>query len=196
MRNYPTDDGATGDAGFASKPDKLAPNPACWSLLMNKALLALGVGGAIAALSWWWTRTPAIDDFDYAAVFEPSAATATGGAIDVLKLAGRSAADVEVLLGPPTDCESTLYSQRCRYAQSPVEIVFIADRADWFTIRTYGEDLPLAAESLARLGLPVVVAAEVHERESVWRGLAGLQEVRLVGDENGVTYVRIKAITP
>jgi hypothetical protein len=38
--------------------------------------------------------------------------------------------------------------------------------------------------------------AESDLHQSIWREIAGLKEVRLVGDENGVMYVRIKALTP
>ncbi len=153
--------------------------------------------GAVAALAvaLWWSRPESRDSFDYAAAFEQSQATPTNG-VNVLALAGKDPQSVEQLLGPTDRCEQSLHSHRCRYAQSPVEIVFIAGRADWLTIRSRGQDVPFTADGLAYFGLPVSEPDEVSARESVWRDLAGLKEVRLVGDENGVAYARIKAITP
>ena len=150
----------------------------------------------IVASRWLWPSLA--DDFDYAAAFERPAAAAlpVGAAPDLTTLSGRSPAEVEALLGAPSECEDTLYSRRCQYAQSPVEIVFIEGRADWFTLRGVGEGLPLNAETLAHFGLPVTEPDSITEKESIWRDLAGFREVRMVGDEYGVSYVRIKALTP
>ncbi|HEY0973689.1 MAG TPA: hypothetical protein VGE57_04295 [Solimonas sp.] len=150
----------------------------------------------IAAVLWWLRLPVEHDSFDYAAAFEQTPAASAGAGVDVLALAGRSPEEIERLLGPVAECEQALHSRRCRYAQSPVEIVFIAERADWFTIPVYGQDLMLDERSLARFGLPSAPATEVDAMQSVWRDLAGLKEVRLVGDENGVRFARIKAMTP
>lgn len=167
--------------------------------MKTRALLAGGVVVAIVllVLAIRWLRTPAADDFDYAAAFErPSADAVAGAALDLRALAGRTPAEVEAMIGAASDCEDALHSRRCDYAQSPVQIVFIDGRADWFTVRTAGEELPLAPETLARFGLPVSEPQEVTPRENVWRDFAGFREVRMVGDEYGVSYVRIKALTP
>jgi hypothetical protein len=166
----------------------------------TRILLAGGVVVAVllAAAAVYWLRTPAADDFDYAAAFEQPAAAAaqTGASVDIKALAGRTPAEVQALIGPASDCEQALHSRRCDYAQSPVQIVFIDGRADWFTVRAMGQELQLAPETLARFGLPVAEPQEQTQRENVWHDLAGLKEVRMVGDEYGVSYVRIKAFTP
>ncbi len=163
---------------------------------MNQTRMVLAVG-AVAALvaALWWSRPEPRDSFDYAAAFEQSQARPADG-VNVLALVGKDAQSIERLLGPADQCEQSLHSRRCRYAQSPVEIVFIGGRADWFTIRSRGRDVPFTADGLAHFGLPVSEPDEVTVSESVWRDLAGLKEVRLVGDENGVAYARVKAITP
>jgi len=164
---------------------------------MKQATGVLAVGAiAVLAATLWWLRPEPSDSFDYVAAFEQPPATAAIDGVNVLTLTGEDPATIEQLLGPTERCEQALHSLRCRYAQSPVEIVFIAGRADWFTIRSRGQDIPFTADGLAYFGLPLAEPDEVTARESVWRDLAGLKEVRLVGDENGVAYARIKAITP
>ncbi len=167
---------------------------------MKRTAVWAGIAVVLAAaliVTIRWRGPLQADDFDYAAAFErPTGVERTPTAPNLMALSGRSAADVEALLGPPSECEDTLYSRRCQYAQSPVEIVFIDGRADWFTLRGSGEGLPLAAETLAHFGLPVTEPDHATEQENLWRDLAGFKEVRMVGDEYGVSYVRIKALTP
>jgi hypothetical protein len=160
--------------------------------------LGIVAGLLVIGLAVWWSMRPAADRFDYAAAFEQPTASpvAAGDVVDVKALAGRTEEEVAALLGAPAQCEKALHSRRCSYAQAPVEIVFIDGRADWMTIRVYDSELPLLPDALARFGLPVSEPAESDLHQSIWREIAGLKEVRLVGDENGVMYVRIKALTP
>ena len=81
-------------------------------------------------------------------------------------------------------------------AADPGAPTVVSMQTDWFTLRGSGEGLPLAAETLAHFGLPVTEPDHATEQENLWRDLAGFKEVRMVGDEYGVSYVRIKALTP
>lgn len=165
---------------------------------MKTGLLALAglLLVAVIGVAVWLGNRESADSFDYVAAFEQPANAAEGGVVDVKALAGRSFDQVAALLGAPSDCEQALHSRRCSYAQAPVEIVFIDGRADWMTVRVYDGELMLAPEALARFGLPVSDPVESDVNQSIWRDIAGLKEVRLVGDENGVMYARIKALTP
>lgn len=165
---------------------------------MNKKTLIVAclLGAALVLGALWYAWKGGVDRFDYAAAFEQVSQSAGAPLVDVSALVGRTPAEVETLLGSPSECEQALHSLRCDYAQSPVQIVFIDGRADWFTVRVRESDLPFASQSLARFGLPVSEPAQQTEQESVWRDIAGFKEVRMVGDEYGVSHVRIKAITP
>ncbi|HEY9547258.1 MAG TPA: hypothetical protein VIR56_14710 [Solimonas sp.] len=157
--------------------------------LMIVLLLALGAG-------WWWHTHRGADRFDYAAVFEqPTTAARAASLADVVAIAGKDPAAVGKRLGEPQSCEAGEFSQRCQYNGVGVEITYINGKADWITVPLRGQELPLAATTLAVLGLPQREPDEVNQHEDIWHGLAGYREVRLVGNDQGAIYARIKVST-
>lgn len=163
---------------------------------MNKSFALMIVVPLAVAAGWWWHTHRGADRFDYAAVFEkPTTAVQAASLADVIAIAGKDQAAVSKRLGEPQSCDIGEYSQRCQYNGVGVEITYINGKADWITVPLRSQELPLAATTLAVLGLPQREPDEINEHEDIWRGLAGYREVRLVGNAQGAIYARIKVST-
>lgn len=162
-----------------------------------KKIFALTVVLVLALVAgWWWHAHRGDDRFDYAAAFEqPASAGRTASLTDVVAIAGKDPVAVSQQLGEPQACEAGQYSRRCQYNGAGVEITYINDKADWITVPLQARQLPLSATTLAALGLPQREPDEVNQHEDIWRGLAGYREVRLVGNDQGAIYARIKVAT-
>lgn len=131
------------------------------------------------------------DDYDYATAFESLDAGSSAPLLRIADIAGRNEADVATVLGAPWDCETSLYSRRCRYAPGATEIVYIDGHADWLTVQALGE-AALDDALLMRIGLVPKPAGTVAESERVWTDLVGLREVRAVGRDGRAEFLRIK----
>ncbi|NGY03683.1 hypothetical protein [Solimonas terrae] len=163
---------------------------------MRKIFALIAVLLIVAAGGWWYHVRGAADRFDYEAVFEkPATSGAAASLIDIVAIAGKPRAAVSKVLGEPQRCEPGEFSERCRYNGIGVEITYIADKADWITVPLSSGELPLAATSLAVLGLPQREPDQIDEHDDIWHGLAGYREVRLVGNDQGAIYARIKVTT-
>ncbi|MFA5941653.1 MAG: hypothetical protein WC809_20075 [Sinimarinibacterium sp.] len=163
---------------------------------MNKKAVGILVVALLGLALGWWYWVGRGDRYDYEAAFEhlPEAGSTTAD-IDIRAFAGKPRAEAENALGRPQACDRSLYSERCGYANG-VEVVYIDGQADWLTVPLgYGRH-PLAAETLARIGLPVTEPAQAEAqgeaRRLVWRDLAGLREVQMIGDGNGALFARVK----
>lgn len=155
------------------------------------AVLLIAVAGG-----WWYYAHHGADRFDYEAAFEkPAAAARAASLADVVAIAGKAPAAISKQLGEPRSCEAGEFSQRCQYNGVGIEITYIDGKADWITVPLRAQELPLAATTLAVLGLPQREPDEVDEHEDIWHGLAGYREVRLVGNDQGAIYARIKVST-
>ncbi len=132
------------------------------------------------------------DDYDYAAAFEASAPGSTAPILKITDVVGKTADELRAVLGPPENCETSLYSSRCTYAPGQTEVVFIDGKADWITINALGETV-FDAAALARIGLSETKPTERSETELLWTSLPGLRELRVVGDGARIDFIRIKA---
>lgn len=158
---------------------------------MNKRLAMRVALAAALAIGGWWLWSSRGGSYDYAAKFENLPEADASADWRLADFAGKPRETAEQALGRPFNCESALHSTRCRYPAG-VEVVYIDERADWITIRfPYGRH-PLDAAALQRLGLPPTRPSAEDEHSLLWRALPGLQEVQIVGDENGVRFARIK----
>jgi len=163
----------------------------------RNTVLALVASLVIAGLFVWLARKPpatgpeAGDGYDYAAAFESLDPASEAPLFRIAEVAGRDEAAVAAVLGPAEDCESSLYSRRCRYAPGGTEIVYIDGRADWFTVWVPGE-APLDDAVLRRIGLVPKPAASASDGERIWTDLGGLREVRAEGSPERVEFLRIK----
>jgi hypothetical protein len=159
------------------------------------AVLLIAVS-LIVAGGWWYHARHGGDRFDYEAVFEkPATSGGAASLIDIVAIAGKPRAAVRDALGEPQRCETGEFSERCRYNGVGVEITYIDGKADWITVPLDAGERPLAAATLAALGLPQREPDEINEHEDIWHGLAGYREVRLVGNDQGAIYARIKVAT-
>lgn len=164
----------------------------------RQAMLGAAVLVVVLAGGWWlFSRTPGGetpadgDDFDYAAAFESLDPGSTAPLFRIVEVAGKTEAEVAAALGPPWNCESTLYSRRCSYAPGSTEVVYIDGRADWLTVNALGE-APLDDAILMRIGLKAAKPSSANDEERVWTDLAGLRELRAVGSAQRVEFLRIK----
>ncbi len=93
-------------------------------------------------------------------------ASAAGVLFNIPKLAGKTEAEIEVLLGEPVFCAQSESARNCSFQENEIEIVFIDGKADWITIYgafrspSYRQKIEgkTKAEALALLGDPVFCA--------------------------------------
>ncbi|MDO9167924.1 MAG: hypothetical protein Q7U18_02340 [Methylobacter sp.] len=91
-----------------------------------------------------------------------------GVLFDIPKLAGKTQAEVEVLLGEPVFCAKSESALNCSFQEDEIEIVFIDGKADWITVNgafrspAYSQKVEgkTKAEALALLGDPVFCVKE------------------------------------
>jgi hypothetical protein len=85
-----------------------------------------------------------------------------GVLFDIPKLAGKTQAEVEALLGEPVFCAKSESALNCSFQEDEIEIVFIDGKADWITVNgafrspAYSQKVEgkTKAEALALLGDP------------------------------------------
>jgi hypothetical protein len=118
-------------------------------------------------------------------------------AFNVPSVAGKSAAEVEHILGRPDGRSglSLIGQVRRTYRRGAVEVVFFDDRADWIKLHdTRG--LPFSLDALGRLGLPHRKPTYVNRNHVMsWDNISNLREVSLYAGGEGVSYVLICAKT-
>lgn len=91
-----------------------------------------------------------------------------GVLFDIPKLAGKTQAEVEVLLGEPIFCAKSESALNCSFQEDEIEIVFIDGKADWITVNgtfrspAYSQKVEgkTKAEALALLGDPAFCVKE------------------------------------
>lgn len=121
----------------------------------------------IAALALAFiTLLIAVGHVPHSPLYKPSlagqAASSVAALIDIPKIAGKSQAEVEALLGEAVFCAKSDEAVNCSFLENEIEIVFIDGKADWITV--YGAFRSPAyhqkiegktkAEALALLGDP------------------------------------------
>ena len=90
------------------------------------------------------------------------AASAAGVLFDIPKLAGKTEAEIEKLLGESVFCSKAESALNCSFQENEIEIVFIDGKADWITVNgefsspAYTQKIEgkTKAEALALLGDP------------------------------------------
>ena len=100
--------------------------------------LALVLFVGVAAVLIVRDQQKRADDYDYAAAFEASAPGRTAQILKITDVVGKTADELRVVLGPPENCETSLYSSRCAYAPGQTEVVVIDGKADWITVSALG----------------------------------------------------------
>ncbi|HEY8096105.1 MAG TPA: hypothetical protein VIE65_08425 [Methylobacter sp.] len=87
---------------------------------------------------------------------------AVGALFNIPKIAGKTEAEVEALLGEPVFCAQSESTRNCSFKENEIEVVFIDGKADWITIYgafqspAYHQQIEgkTKAEALALLGDP------------------------------------------
>lgn len=65
---------------------------------------------------------------------QEAASLAAGAFFDIRKIAGKTEAEVDALLGEPVFCAKSESALNCSFQENEVEIVFIDGKADWITV--------------------------------------------------------------
>jgi hypothetical protein len=114
-----------------------------------------------------------------------------------LALADRATVDAE--LGAPSACQPTRRGPRCTYRDGAVEVVYIAGRADGWTVFLPRGTPFIPSAVLSILGLPVSTRPNwSNEHVMRWSGIEGLREVGAFpgGPRGTAWYVYVRARTP
>lgn len=97
---------------------------------------------------------------------EQPAAPSVAALFDIPKIAGKTEAEVEALLGEPVFCAKSESALNCSFQENEIEIVFIDGKADWITVYgafrspSYRQKIEgkTKAEALKLLGEPAFCA--------------------------------------
>jgi hypothetical protein len=113
--------------------------------------------------------------------------------IEIKTVAGKTAEEVEIVLGAPSQTEETKQGIKNFYLDDAVEIVFIDGKADWITI-TPTKITPFTKESLVELGLEVRLPTFSNEHVLRWEPYGAYHSVSMAPGPDGVDffYVMIK----
>lgn len=115
--------------------------------------------------------------------------------VDVTKIAGKTRAEAETVLGAPDECETSMHGDKCRYLKSHTEIVYIDGKADWITVGF--DDEPYDPAAIVKLGFKQEPPSFQNEFAIRWEGIDGLLEASLFpGVKGKAAYAYIKAATP
>lgn len=115
--------------------------------------------------------------------------------VDIATIAGKSEADVGLVLGEPLSCEDVSQGKKCLYQQGDTEIVYISGKADWITIEAL-DVAPYSDMALSYIGLTASPPTFSNEFVKRWSGISGLLEVSIFPAPSSVDYAYIKVITP
>lgn len=125
--------------------------------------------------------------------------------IDIMKIAGKSASDVEKILGKPssvdkvkpgrTPCE-TKGCKKATYQDGKFEIVYINDVADWITIDDVSS-VTLDESAITTLSLINVKPSFSNPPVVIrWSNVNGIKEISFFNNgQNKVEYIYIKVKT-
>jgi len=114
--------------------------------------------------------------------------------VDILKIAGKSKAEVGSYLGKPTSCGNSKYGEKCTYVKGETEIVFIKGKADWITVEGI-DHIPFASSALTAIGLKEQRPSFQNDFTLRWQGIQGLMEVSIFKGSSSADYAYIKVAT-
>lgn len=125
--------------------------------------------------------------------------------VDLKKIAGKSKAEVDVILGKSDKIESFSESstpcknipcEKAYYQKDKFEIIFINGKADWITINNLGE-YDLSENTIEIFGLPAAIPEFSNPQDLVrWKDIEGIFEINIFNNGSGkVSYAYIKVIT-
>ncbi len=117
-----------------------------------------------------------------------------GLVVDVLKIAGKSKAEVTTYLGKPSSCGNSKYGVKCQYVKGQTEIVFIKGKADWITIEDI-DGIPFSKDALQVLGLKNISPSFSNDIVIRWDSIQGLKEVSIFKGGTFSDYAYIKTKT-
>lgn len=115
--------------------------------------------------------------------------------IDVSKIAKKTKAEVEKVLGKPSSEEQSKYGPKLTYQKGKVEVVYIQGKADWITISDLNA-LSFDEKVLQAVGIPTHKPTFKNENVIRWEPCGELLFVSAFPTTNQkVDYVYVKATT-
>lgn len=120
--------------------------------------------------------------------------------VDVPAIAGKTQSEVTAVLGAPTRCETVSparvgKSLKCIYKGERIEVVFIADKADWITINELSA-VKFSPTALDSFNLPQSNPDTRNGNVIRWSNVNKLKEVSLFpGQGSNADYLYVKAAT-
>ena len=124
------------------------------------------------------------------------AGTATSSeVVNILKLAGKSRAEVATILGSEKSCSKSKYGIKCQYSKGETEIVFIKGKADWITVEGI-DHVPFGISALNAIGLKKTNPTFKNNFTLRWEPIQGLMSVSIFKGASNSDYAYIKVRTP
>jgi len=134
---------------------------------------------------------------DQWSVFEQALGDDKAGVIvDIRALPGHTPAEVEALLGAagPWSCETSRYSRRCTYPRGNTEVVYVNDKATWFTVSDL-DNAALDDQLLTRFGLKAAAPGDKADGQWTWHDVQGFKAIVAVSlDGKHVDHLLVKAV--
>lgn len=129
----------------------------------------------------------------------PPQAPETNIFLNVPAIAGKSQAQVEVLLGPPVSSSSTNPSgTSCPCPKNTykgdIEVIYMNGVADWITINET-DNLSFSKARITQLGLPDEPPTLSSSDSIRWENIAGIKQVELFSSGQKIFYIEIKTNT-
>lgn len=121
--------------------------------------------------------------------------------IKISDVAGKYPDEVAKIFGSPTSTETVKPSrtpcpcQKNSYKNGTIEIVFIKGKADWITIKGFG-DAPYSEVALTLLGIEPKPATFSNDNVMRWENIPGLLSVSIFPAQGSVNYAYVKTATP
>lgn len=114
--------------------------------------------------------------------------------IEIKKVAGKTANEVESVLGAPSQTETVKQGTKRFYMKGAIEIVFINDKADWITV-TPTKMTSFTKEALGELGLPVREATFSNQHVLKWEPFDDYQSISIFPGPDGIDYIYVMTQT-
>jgi hypothetical protein len=114
--------------------------------------------------------------------------------IDIKKVAGKSAKEVESVLGAPTQSEKVKQGTKRFYMNDTVEVVFISEKADWITV-TPTKPTRFSKDALTELGLEVKPPTFANEHILKWVPYGDYHSILIFPGPKGIDYIYVMTKT-
>ncbi len=114
--------------------------------------------------------------------------------IEIKKVAGKTAKEVNNVLGTPSQTETVKQGIKRFYMKGAIEVVFINDKADWIAV-TPTKKTQFSKASLGELGLPVKEPTFSNQHILKWEPYDDYRSISIFPGPNGIDYMYVMTKT-